>query len=74
MGGARRWQGDEPQPTPQKALIQVRLHSDAPDGGREKDALEFYHGPLADNKWDDRRIVTEALLALRMYGMRLSPS
>jgi hypothetical protein len=53
---------------PLKARIQCRLHSDNPDGGREKDALEFYLGDeLKKKRWDDRRIVTEALLALRMY-------
>lgn len=53
---------------PLKARIQCRLHSDNPDGGREKGALEFYYGEeLKIKRWDDRRIVTEALLALRMY-------
>lgn len=47
--------------------IQARLHEDAPDGGREKDALEFYYNTLAKKtKWDNRRIITEALIALRL--------
>lgn len=51
-----------------RAHIQGRLHSENPDGGRERDALEFYYGEeLKKLKWDDRRIVTESLLALRMY-------
>lgn len=52
---------------PLRAHIQGRLHSDTQDGGREHDALAFYYGQLAEEKWDDRKIITEALLALRMY-------
>lgn len=49
-----------------KLHIQARLHEDAP-GGREHDALEFYFDTLTKKtKWDHRRIITEALLALRM--------
>lgn len=49
-----------------KLHIQARLHEDAP-GGREHDALEFYFDALTkQTKWDHRRIITEALLALRM--------
>lgn len=53
---------------PLRAHIQGRLHSETPDGGREHGALEFYLDTLLKvEKWDDRRVLTEALLALRMY-------
>jgi hypothetical protein len=58
----------EGEPEPLKAHIQARLHEHNPDGGRERDAIQFYQSEeLVKRKWDDRRIVTEALLALRMY-------
>jgi len=60
--------GDEPEIETLKAHIQGRLHSATQDGGRERDALTFYHKTLKETTpWDDRRIVTESLLALRMY-------
>lgn len=65
MPGARK-KTDTPT-KPLRVHMQLRLHSETPDGGREKDALEFYYGDLAEKKWDNRRIVTESLLALRMY-------
>lgn len=57
----------EGTPEPLKAHIQGRLHSDNNDGGREKEALEFYYGnEIKGKRWDDRKIITEALLALRV--------
>ena len=63
MAGPQKQDGES---EPLRLHLQARLHSDTPDGGREKDALEFYFDELIKKKWDNRRILTEALLALRM--------
>lgn len=47
----------------EKLRVQARLHNKVRDGGRQRDAIKMWNW-CKTQKWEDRKIITEALIAL----------
>lgn len=57
---------NKPEADVRRLHLQARLHNKTP-GGREAAAIEAYHAIKKDEPgWDDRKIITEACIALKM--------